>query len=107
MSICPYPCPSDPPGPPGRCPGAGLGLSPSILVRSKRLELRFPGGGVTLVLGKLGGGAARGSRELSVTLTAVERQFSWTDIVSFVIRSAMKCTSDQWRQNEAFAHGRH
>ena len=36
---------------------AELDPSPSIPVRSKRLELEFPGRGVTLVLGKLGGGA--------------------------------------------------
>ncbi len=40
---------------------AGLGLSPSIPVRSKRLEFAFRGGGVTLVLGTLGGGAGRKS----------------------------------------------
>ena len=44
MSICPHPCPSGSTGPPGRRLGAGLGLSPSIPVSYKRLELGFPGG---------------------------------------------------------------
>ena len=35
----------------------GADLTPSIPVRSKRLELGFPGGRVTHALGKLGGGA--------------------------------------------------
>ena len=61
MSICPHPCPSGPTGPPGRRLGVGLGLSPSIPVRSKRLELGLPAGSVTLVLGKLSGGAGRRS----------------------------------------------
>ncbi len=59
MSIWAHPCLSGPTGPPGRRLGAGLGLSPSIPVRIKRLELVFPGGRVTLVLGGLGGGAGR------------------------------------------------
>ena len=50
--------------------GAGLGLSPPIPVKSKRLELGFPGEGPTLVLGKLGGGAGRRSKwEMSVQIT--------------------------------------
>ena len=61
MSICPHPCLSGPTGPPGRRLGAGLGLSPSIPVKSKRLELGFPGGSVALVVGKLGGAAGRRS----------------------------------------------
>ena len=55
MSICPHPCPSGSTGPPGRRLGAGLGLSPSIPVSYKRLELGFPGARVRLVFGKLGG----------------------------------------------------
>ena len=61
MSSWAHPCPSGPTGPPGRRLGARRGGSPSIPVRSKRLELGFPAGGVTLVLGKLGGGAGRRS----------------------------------------------
>ncbi len=41
-------------------PGAGVGLSPSIPVRSKRLELGLAGG-MLHSLGKLGGGAGRKS----------------------------------------------
>ena len=52
-----------PTGPPGCRLGAGLGLSRSIPVRSKRLELGFPGRGATLVLGKLGGGAGQRPNE--------------------------------------------
>ncbi len=43
MSIWPHPRRSGPTGPPGRRLAAGLGLSPSIPDRSKRLELGFPG----------------------------------------------------------------
>ena len=45
MSICPHPWQSGPTGPPGRRLGAGLDLSPSIPLRSKRLELGLAGGG--------------------------------------------------------------
>ena len=45
MSICPNRRPSGPAQPPGRRLGAGLGLSPSIPARSKRLEPGFPGRG--------------------------------------------------------------
>ena len=38
MTIFPYPRPSGPTGAPGRRLGAGLGESPSIQARSKRLE---------------------------------------------------------------------
>ncbi len=44
MSIRPHPCPTGPTGPPGRRLGAGLGLSPSIPLRRKRLQLGFPRG---------------------------------------------------------------
>ncbi len=48
MSICPHPCPSGPTGPTGHRFGAGLGLSASIPVRSKRLELGFSAGALHL-----------------------------------------------------------
>ncbi len=50
--------------PPSWCrtrPVASGPLSPSIPVSNKRLELGFPAGRVTLVPGKLGGGAGRRS----------------------------------------------
>ncbi len=43
MSICPNPWPSGPTAPPRRRLGARRGGSPSSPVRSKRLELGFPG----------------------------------------------------------------
>ena len=48
MSICPHPCPSGPTGSPGRRLGSGLGRSPSIPVRSKRLQLASSGGALHL-----------------------------------------------------------
>ena len=47
MSIYPHPCPAARQGSPGRCLGAGLGLSLSNPDSSKRLELGFPPGGYT------------------------------------------------------------
>ncbi len=73
MSICPHPCPSDPTGPPGRGLGARGGGSPAIPLSCKRLELGFPGG-VTLVLGKLGGGARRWSNGKCRVVQAVMRR---------------------------------
>ena len=42
MSICPHPCPSGPTEPASRRLEAGLGLAPSIPVRSKRLGFAWP-----------------------------------------------------------------
>ncbi len=47
MSICPHRHPSGPPGPPERHSLARLGLSPSIPLICKRLELGLPGGRYT------------------------------------------------------------
>ena len=54
--------------------GAGLGLSPSIPVRSNRLQFGFPGGRVTFVLGMFGGGArAKVKWEMSANTTRAKR----------------------------------
>ena len=56
--------------PAGHRLGAGLGRSPSIPVRSKRLELAVPAGRDILALGRLGGGAdeqSNGKCRLMVT----------------------------------------
>ncbi len=45
MSFRPHPLPKRPDRAPGRRLGAGLGLSPSIPDRIKRLELGLPGRG--------------------------------------------------------------
>ena len=65
--------------------GAGFGLSPSIPVRSKRLELVFSGVGVTFGLGKLGGGAGRRSngacRVNDAWRSCVCREQSWSGLL--------------------------
>ncbi len=78
---------SGPTAPPGRRLGAGPGLSPSIPVSIKRLDLGFPGGGVTLVVapGQLGGGAGRGLNEAK----AVERMRSSGFLVLIVAAFAV------------------